>query len=63
MGKGDWRRPTQISRDEETKKWDEAFGPRPERHLNVMSEEDRAEMEAEKLRLARELETPNEGNS
>lgn len=41
-GKGDSRRPTQISRAEEEKRWHDAFGdPKP---LNVMSDADREAM-------------------
>lgn len=54
MGKGDWRRPTQVSKQEERDRWEAAFGSDP--RLPIMSEEDRLEMEAEKARLVREIE-------
>lgn len=55
MGKGDKRRPCQISRDEYAKRYEDAFGPRT-RHRAVMSEAERLEFEAEKARLVREIE-------
>lgn len=51
MGKGDWRRPSQISEEQERANWEAVFG---KKKLNVMSDEERAEMEAEKARLAEE---------
>lgn len=49
MGKGDARRPSQLSQAEEAAAYERIFGP-PK--LNVMSEEERKEMLAEKERLA-----------
>ena len=43
MGKGDWRRPSQVSREEEAKRWEEAFGTGPK--LNIMTPEELAELE------------------
>ena len=42
MGKGDWRRPSQVSREEEAKRWEEAFGTGPK--LNIMTPEELAEL-------------------
>lgn len=54
MGKGDWKRPSSLSKEEEARRWEEAFGPR--QVPNVMSDEDRRVMEEEKARLVKELE-------
>lgn len=48
MSKGDFRRPCAISEEEAAKNYAKVFGP-PK--LNVMSDEDRAEMLAEQERL------------
>jgi len=55
FSKGDWRRPTsdRVLEEELAGRYEALFG-KPK--LNVMSEEERAEMQAEKDRLARELE-------
>jgi hypothetical protein len=53
MSKGDWRRPSSTPEPELAKKYEELFG-KPK--LNVMSDEERKEFEAEKRRLAQELE-------
>jgi len=57
IGKGDTRRPTLISREEEQRRWEEVFGP--PKIKTVMSDEERAEMEAEKARLIAETEAPD----
>ena len=50
MSKGHRRRPTQITPDEEQRRWDEAFGPRPVFAPGmVMSEEDRKALTQEEL--------------
>lgn len=48
MGKGDSRRPCLIPKEEAEAAWERLFGP-PK--LNVMSDDERAELEAEKARL------------
>ena len=59
MGKGDWRRPTQISREEETRRWEEALGPA--KLPNCMPEAERLQLEHEKFRLAEECECRPDG--
>lgn len=55
LSKGDWRRPTSpdVDREELDGRYRELFG---EPKLNVMPEEERAQLEEEKARLVRELE-------
>lgn len=58
MGKGDWRRP--VNKPVFDRNFEEVFGPKK---LNVLSDEEREQMEAEKRRLAEEAEgcnTPQE---
>jgi hypothetical protein len=45
MGKGDWRRPTLVSREEADSNWESVFGPKK---LNNMSDADREELGVER---------------
>lgn len=59
MGKGDWRRPTQVSPAEAQRNWDEAFGKRD--IPNLMPEDEREAMDREKAELdCLTRESPNE---
>lgn len=58
MSKGDWRRP--VNKKVFDQNYEEVFG---QKKLNVMSDEEREQMEAEKRRLTEEVEgcdTPQE---
>jgi hypothetical protein len=44
VGKGDWRRPTQVSREEADANWEAIFGTKK---LNNMSDEDREKLHEE----------------
>lgn len=58
MSKGDWRRPQQAPDEEVAATWERVFG---KKKLNIMTEEERAELEREKDRLAAETVEENDG--
>lgn len=51
MGKGDWRRPSNIPKDEYDQKFEAVFGPKK---LNVMSDEERLAFEKERESVGQE---------
>lgn len=61
MGKGDKRRPAQVTRDEYDQKYQDAFGPTgPIR--TIMSDDDRMQARADKEKLSKDIEKKEGSN-